>query len=103
MSDDTKALMEWLHGGVSESRSGRMYKLALDTIERLQRELAEARTDGAAYHRAMSLLLSMKMGHGLCAPRSRRACTHCNARDDLAAMVMAYRGPRVVLSEEDWK
>lgn len=38
MSDDTKALMEWLQGRVSESRAGRMYKRALDTIERLERD-----------------------------------------------------------------
>lgn len=38
MSDDTKALVEWLQGGVSESRAGRMYKRALDTIERLERD-----------------------------------------------------------------
>lgn len=38
MSDDTNVLTEWLEGGVSESRAGRMYKRALDTIKRLERD-----------------------------------------------------------------
>lgn len=61
------------------------------TNERLQ---AEAQ----AFHKVVSCLRDMKLEHGLCQPRSRRACAHCNSRDELELLVAAYRGPHVILS-----
>lgn len=54
----------------------------------------------ADFHAVMSLLQAMQMEHGLCEPRSRRACTHCNAKDDLDALVKAYKGHPVVLAAQ---
>lgn len=51
----------------------------------------------ALYNRVMSLLRSTRMEHGLCQPRERRACTHCNAVDDLNKMVDEYKGARIIL------
>jgi hypothetical protein len=54
------------------------------------------------YHRVMSLLKATRMEHGLCEPRSRRACTHCNAKDDLDKLLAEYKGARIrVLSFGD--
>lgn len=49
------------------------------------------------YNRVMSLLRATRIEHGLCEPRERRACTHCNAVDDLKKMVDEYKGARIVL------
>lgn len=69
--------------------------LTVPTPAQLAHELAEAKADAAAYHRVMSLLLATKMEHGLCKPRSRRACTHCNAREELERLLTAYGGPPI--------
>jgi hypothetical protein len=45
-----------------------------------------------AYHRLMSLLRDAQLPHGKCQPRSRRACTHCNAREEIDEMVKGYKG-----------
>lgn len=45
-----------------------------------------------SYYRVMDLLRRTRMEHGLCEPRSRRACTHCNAVDDLKVLVDEYKG-----------
>lgn len=60
--------------------------------------VAIAEGDAFRYHKAMHCLLNMQMQHGLCEPRSRKACTHCNAKDRLDAMIAEYRGPMVVLN-----
>lgn len=59
------------------------------------------------YYRVMSLLRATKMEHGQCQPRSRKACTHCNAKDELDKLLAEYKGPpiaaqphRVVVTEE---
>jgi hypothetical protein len=57
--------------------------------------MADLESQAAAYHEVMGHLRALRMDHGLCQPRERRACTHCNAEDDLAKAVAAYRGPRV--------
>ena len=41
------------------------------------------------------LLRHERKPHGTCRPRSRRACTACNARDELDAIVAAWRGPKI--------
>lgn len=48
--------------------------------------------DAAKFHQVMSLLSNLQMPHGTCRPRERRACTHCNARDDLDKMLAEYKG-----------
>lgn len=55
-------------------------------------------TDAAKYHEVMRCLRDMQMPHGTCQPRERRACTSCNARDDLNKMIAGYAGASVVLS-----
>jgi hypothetical protein len=54
--------------------------------------------DAQKFHRLMALLRNTKMKHGLCKPRERRACTHCNALDDIEAMIKEYRGAPVRLA-----
>lgn len=48
------------------------------------------------FHEVMGCLRDMQMPHGLCKPRSRMACTNCNASDRLQAVISAYRGPQVI-------
>lgn len=50
------------------------------------------------FHRVMQLLRNTKMEHGLCQPRSRKACTHCNAADEIDTMLSEYKGARIVAS-----
>lgn len=57
--------------------------------------LAEAERDAEKYHVAMTAWKRTKMEHGLCQPRSRKACSHCNAVDELDAMLAAYKGRRI--------
>ena len=64
----------------------------------LAARLAEAEREADLYHTAMESLRSTKMKHGLCQPRERMACTHCNAVDRLDAMLAAYKGRRLVAS-----
>ena len=33
--------------------------------------------------------------HGLCKPRDRRACTICNAKDDIYSLLSEWEGPRI--------
>ncbi len=50
----------------------------------------------AKYHEVMQLLRRTKMEHGACKPRTRRACTHCNALEELDKLLAEYKGPRIV-------
>ncbi len=61
-------------------------------------EEKHVRDDAANYHRVMGLMRSLQMEHGLCQPRARRACTQCNARDDLEQMLREYKGQRLTIS-----
>ena len=54
--------------------------------------------DAAKFHRSMSLLRKTKLKHGLRQPRERRACTHCNAVEDIEKMLAEYRGAPVRLA-----
>lgn len=60
-------------------------------------EDAKTAEDAAKFHRVMGLLLNLQMAHGTCHPRERRACTNCNARDDLNQMIAEYNGAPVKL------
>jgi hypothetical protein len=72
-----------------------MVSITRADLERLQR-------DAERYYRVMDLLRdSMHMKHGLCEPRERRACTRCNATDDLAQMVSEYRGAPIIAASKD--
>lgn len=53
--------------------------------------------DAQKYHRVMQLLRDMRMEHGLCKPRERKACTACNAKDALNKMIDEYTGAPVTL------
>jgi hypothetical protein len=46
----------------------------------------------------MNALKWTKREHGLCQPRSRRACSHCNALETIDQMIADYKGPRIILS-----
>lgn len=50
------------------------------------------------YNRLMLLLRNTKMEHGLCQPRERKACTACNAQDELDTIIAGYKGARIVMS-----
>ena len=50
------------------------------------------------YNRVMGLLQNTKMPHGLCEPRERKACTHCNAVEELDKLIAEYKGARIVLA-----
>jgi|GEM_PF-3905700 len=65
-----------------------------------QRDLLARSADGGqgAYHDVMECLRDMQLSHGTCEPRSRRACTHCNAIERLQELVAQYRGRPVQLA-----
>lgn len=48
------------------------------------------------FHQVMGLLRDMQKEHGTCQPRERRACTHCNAKDDLDKLLAEYKGQPIV-------
>ena len=50
------------------------------------------------YNRVMGLLQNTKMPHDLCEPRERKACTHCNAVEELDKLIAEYKGARIVLA-----
>lgn len=58
--------------------------------------ISELKADAETFHTVMGLLRDMQMQHGLCQPRSRLACTHCNAKDELDKLLADYKGPRVI-------
>lgn len=57
---------------------------------------ARQAADAGSYHRIMRLLLDMRMPHGTCQPRGRRACTACNAAEALDEALAGYKGSPVV-------
>ena len=63
-----------------------------------EKQAEQLRGDAQKLHRVMALLTDMRMGHGRCLPRKDRACTHCNAVDDLESEINRYTGPPVVLA-----
>ena len=54
--------------------------------------------DARNYHSVMGWLRDLTMEHGLCVPRERLACTHCNARDNLDKHLAEYKGPMIYLA-----
>jgi len=62
--------------------------------------LQVAERDAAAFHRVMQLLRDMLKPHGTCKPRERKACTACNAMDELARILSDYKGAPLKLSEQ---
>lgn len=54
-----------------------------------------------SYYRVMDLLRRARMEHGLCQPRSRRACSHCNAVDDIKVLVDEYKGAPIRIASFD--
>lgn len=59
------------------------------------RQLAER---SCKLDRILSLLKNLQLPHGTCQPRSRQACTKCNAQDELDAMVSEFKGTTLRLS-----
>lgn len=53
-------------------------------------------------NRVMAMLRDTGMEHGLCEPRERRACTACNASDDLVKLAAEWKGPRVKLAGPEY-
>jgi hypothetical protein len=60
-------------------------------IEKLEDEQAQK-------ERILGLLRDTKMQHGTCQPRSRKACTACNAQEELDKITKDWKGPTMVLS-----
>lgn len=50
------------------------------------------------YYSVMEALRKLKMPHGTCFPRERKACTHCAAAERLLKLQAEYKGPRVRLA-----
>jgi len=88
-----------------DSMRARVTELEEDRQRRIDHEMvlhkvcAEAederdryREDAQNFHRVMGYLRAMRKEHGLCQPRARKACTACNAKDNLDAVVDAYKG-----------
>jgi len=46
----------------------------------------------AKYEHVMGLLRDTKMQHGTCQPRSRKACTACNAQEELDRLISEWKG-----------
>lgn len=46
----------------------------------------------------LGLLRDTKMQHGTCQPRSRKACTACNAQEELDKIVKNWKGFTMALS-----
>lgn len=44
------------------------------------------------YYEVMELLRKTKLPHGTCQPRERKACTHCNAVEELDRRVAEHKG-----------
>lgn len=81
----------------------------LGKVERLTREMTVLQNAVVAgighlansqqqYHQVMGLLRDMQMEHGTCQPRERRACTACNAKDDLDKLLAEYKGQPIALA-----
>lgn len=68
-----------------------LYRQRSIDLERLQRESQD-------YHKVMHHLKDTERKHGRCQPRADRACTHCNAQEQIEVMTKAYKGPRVICS-----
>lgn len=43
------------------------------------------------YHKLLALLIDTTRPHGLCEPRNRHACLHCNAQDEIDRIVSSYQ------------
>ena len=99
-SQQEKALLQ-LENWLLEEGS----ELALNIMHRIMAIRAAAPHSSGApeqssyeqkYNRVMSLLRNTKMAHGLCEPRERKACTHCNAVEELDKLIAEYKGARVI-------
>ncbi len=70
-----------------------------EAIAALEQETPGEKND---YHKVMGLLRSMDLNnnkkHGQCEPREQRACTACNAKDDLEALMARYRGEPISIA-----
>ncbi|PYS52424.1 MAG: hypothetical protein DMF68_01565 [Acidobacteria bacterium] len=62
----------------------------------LEAEIKRLEETAEKYYQAMQHLRAQKLPHGRCEPREARACTRCNAADDLEALVNAYKGRPIV-------
>lgn len=67
-------------------------------FETEKKDDARKRADAVNFHIVMQCLQDLRLEHGLCQPRERLACTHCNAQDKLDEMLAQYKGPLIVLS-----
>lgn len=52
----------------------------------------DSRKYRAAYDHVLGLLRSTKREHGLCQPRERKACTACNAQEELDIILSGWKG-----------
>lgn len=62
-------------------------------------DLEKERDDWQAkYEHVLGLLRDTKIQHGTCQPRSRKACTACNAQELLDKIMKDWKGFTMVLS-----
>lgn len=65
---------------------------------RAEKELETLKEERRKKEHILGLLRDTKMKHGTCQPRSRKACTACNAQEDLDKIVEEWKGFTMELS-----
>ena len=59
---------------------------------RLDKAEKDARKYRGDYDHVLGLIRSTKMYHGTCKPRERKACTACNAQEELDKILSGWKG-----------
>jgi hypothetical protein len=67
-------------------------------IDRLLEEIEQLKEERRQKEHILGLLRDTKMEHGICQPRSRKACTACNAQELLDTIVKGWKGFTMELS-----
>lgn len=67
-------------------------------IDGLLEEIEKLKDERRQKESILGMLRDTKMKHGTCQPRSRKACTACNAQEELDKIVAAWKGFTMELS-----
>lgn len=69
-----------------------------DSCRRVMAEATRLQKVEQQFHEVMGAWRRTKMEHGLCEPKSRRACTRCMAEEKIEKALSEYKGPRITLT-----
>lgn len=69
-----------------------------ERVEQLIAEIHRLQDAELREEHLLDLLRATKMKHGICQPRERKACTACNAQEELDAILAKWKGPVLRLS-----